>query len=65
MCVMLIYDWDHVIGENDIKKMNRQEIVMSGAKIHWWINWFGKGGFWLFSNPELKIDTEKLVTKLC
>ncbi len=63
--VVMVYDWGHVIGENDIKQMKRKEIVMSGAKIHWWINWFNKGRFWMFSNPELKIDTEWLADKLC
>lgn len=63
--VVMVYDWSHVIGKTELKKMNRKQIVMSGFQINWWINWFNKGRYWMFSNPELRIDTQKLVDKLC
>jgi len=61
-----VYNWSHVFGESELKSLNRENItVSSDFKIHWWVKFINGGRYWMFTNPEIRISTSVLISKIC
>lgn len=64
--VFKICEWNHVFSKSEMTSLSRKKIaVTSDFNVSWWVHKLNGTGKWMFANPQLCLETELLVGKIC